>query len=81
LTSIRQKNRKKSGFVRPDELFVRSSPVRPDRFQLCSEAVPFVLRAVNIGQYSLPVDHPELQLYRKRLQSMEKNVRNNVFFF
>jgi hypothetical protein len=45
------KNRKKSGFVRPDELFVRSGPVRPDRSRTGSNSGVGVNEGVGVGGF------------------------------
>ncbi len=59
---IRQKNRKKSGFVRPDELFVRSCPIRPDRFQLWTLYTSTLLldRSEEGEYYIQPLESPYL---------------------
>jgi hypothetical protein len=46
-----------------------------------SKALPFYERAVNIGQQSLPPNHPHFQWYRKNLNRLEKKLLLLFCFF
>jgi hypothetical protein len=39
-----------------------------------SKARPYFERALDIGQQSLPTNHPDLQLYREHLEAVKNNL-------